>query len=483
MLRVVFLHYHAKPGGVSRVIQQQMEALQDDAECIFIAGNGIPGDGALREVGFGNRKVLIVAGIGYDGIRPEEPPECTASQILKAIESQWPIGCDLIHVHNPLLKKNRHFLSILNILQNKGIPLLLQIHDTAEDLRPGSYYVEEEYPRDCHYGVINSRDYHLFLEAGLKPEGLHLLPNSVTPLIPLAQTQQAKVKGHFKPRFVLYPVRAIRRKNIGESILLSCFFPRGIRLGITLPPTSPSDYPSYEGWKGFALSEELPVMFELGLARPLSDWIQETLCMITTSIREGFGFTFLEPWTAGKGLIGRRIAHVVENFERQGIEFPDLYANLHIPTDCIPLDQAKARWEGMVRETYAQYGIPLDPCTLETVWNRITEGGRIDFPYLHPGIAKRFIQQCKGSYRIRKRLMELNPWLGTLIQKTSSVETQKVIDRNKGRILSSYSRERYRERLLSVYQKVLTIPVQHSIDKDHLLRSFLDPSMFYLGGM
>lgn len=477
----MFLHFHAKPSGVTRVIQQQMDALKDDAECIFIAGSN--GNGGPLGADWGVRRMLIVAGVGYDGIRPEEGVESTVSQILKAIESQWPSGCDLIHVHNPLLNKNRDFLAMLKILQNKGIPLFLQVHDTAEDFRPGSYYSQEEYPANCHYGVINSRDYHLFLQAGLKSEGLHLLPNCVTPLV--SQNQEPEEMGHDHSRspLVLYPVRAIRRKNIGEAILLSCYFPPPVRLGITLPPSSPADYPSYEGWKAFSLREGLPVDFELGLSRPLSDWIPETLCMISTSIREGFGFTFLEPWTAGRGLIGRRIPTVVEDFQRQGIEFPDLYNHLCIPTEYIPIEEAKGRWEGMVRETYAKYEIPMDQNMLETVWNRISEGGKIDYPYLHPLIAQRFIRQCKESSRLRERLAELNPFLTNFIEQVGTAERLELIERNRARVLSAYSLETYREQLLAVYHKVLTKPVHHSIDKKSLLQSFLDPTFFYLGGM
>lgn len=481
MLRIAFLHFHAKPSGVTRVIQQQMDALRNDAECIFIAGNNR--NGGPQEGGWGLQKALIVAGVGYDGIRPEEEIKSTVSQILKAIESQWHSGCDLIHVHNPLLNKNRDFLAILKTLQDKGIPLFLQIHDTAEDFRPGSYYSQEEYPANCHYGVINSRDYHLFLKAGLKPEGLHLLPNCVTPLV--SQNQRPTHFSHDRSPspLILYPVRAIRRKNIGEAILLSCFFPPSVHLGITLPPTSPADYPSYESWKSFSLREGLPVYFELGLVKPLSHWIPETLCMISTSIREGFGFTFLEPWTAGRGLIGRRISTVVEDFQQQGIEFPDLYAHLFIPTEYLPLGEARARWEGMVRETYAQYGVPLNPSVLEIVWNRIIEGGKMDYPYLHPLIAQRFIRQCKNNSKLRERLVDLNPFIETSIQQVGIARRLDLIESNRTRVLSAYSQEKYREQLLSVYRKVLTMPVHHSIDKKNLLQSFLDPGFFYLGGM
>lgn len=481
MLRIVFLHFHAKPSGVTRVIQQQMDALRDDAECIFIAGNN--GNGGPLEGDWNLRKVLIVAGVGYDGIRPEERVDSTVSHILKAIESQWPSGCDLIHVHNPLLNKNRDFLAILKTLQNKGIPLFLQIHDTAEDFRPESYYSQEEYPINCHYGVINSRDYQLFLQAGLKPEGLHLLPNCVTPLVSQNQTLTDSGHDRFPSPFVLYPVRAIRRKNIGEAILLSCFFPPPVHLGITLPPSSPVDYPSYESWKAFALREGLPVYFELGLAKPLAHWIPETLCMISTSIREGFGFTFLEPWTAGRGLIGRRIPSVVEDFQQQGIEFPDLYDHLFIPTEFLPFGEARARWEGMVRETYEQYGVPLDPRVIETAWNRIIEGGKMDYPYLHPLIAQQFIRECKGNSKLRERLLDLNPFLETSIEKVGTARRPDLIESNRMRVLSAYSLEKYREQLLSVYRKVLTMPVHHSIDKKNLLQSFLDLKFFYLGGM
>jgi hypothetical protein len=36
----------------------------------------------------------------------------------------------------------------------------------------------------------------------------------------------------------LYPVRAIRRKNIGEALLASLFIPKGRTVAVTLPPTT-----------------------------------------------------------------------------------------------------------------------------------------------------------------------------------------------------------------------------------------------------
>ncbi|MFQ3619442.1 MAG: hypothetical protein SNJ78_00720 [Spirochaetales bacterium] len=472
MLKVAFLHYHAKPGGVTRVIEQQMQALREDADCILLAGNG----------GFdqNKNKVLIVPGVGYDGVRSEEPPKKTAEEIIKALQSRWPSGCDVLHVHNPLLRKNRDFLTVLNILKERGVRLFLQIHDTAEDLRPASYYFNDEYPEDCHYAVINARDYSIFLKAGLKPEGLHLLPNSVAPLVNVSTPINQEPSIQKPAKWFLYAVRAIRRKNIGEALLLSCFLPEPFLIGITLPPTSPSDYPSYEQWKAFALSEHLSIQFELGLQFSLEELIQDTYAMVTTSVREGFGFAFLESWTAFKPLVGRRIPHVAEDFTHQGVDLSTLYPEFLIPLDEISEETAKARWSWMIRETFAQYGLTIDEDLLNLEWKNLTREGSIDFPYLHPTIAREFIRRCKAEENLKSRLCTLNPFLGDLLSVSEKME---LIRSNREAILRAYSLKKYRERLLDLYKIVQTKEVSQKINKRELLKSFLEPKGFYLGGM
>ncbi|HOV38594.1 MAG TPA: hypothetical protein PLG79_07730 [Spirochaetales bacterium] len=466
-MRVAFLHYHAKRGGVTRVVEQQMEALRDVAQSLFITGNGTNPETRV--------KPLIVPGAGYDGMRPEIPPEEIAEEILRAIESRWPSGCDILHVHNPLLRKNRDFLKILKILQKKGVTLFLQIHDTAEDLRPESYYFHEEYPENCHYGVINSRDFQLFLQAGLQPIGLHSLPNCVEPL-----PQVSSEKGGKNRDLVLYAVRAIRRKNVGETILLSCFLSSPYRIGITLPPTSPGDYPSYENWKSFVLKHNFPVEFELGMKYQLETLVDRSCFMITTSIREGFGFAFLEPWTVEKALFGRKIPYLAEDFERRGVDLSDLYEQLRIPLDVLPLADVRGQWETVVRETYGRYKLALEDEELENAWNTLIEGECIDFPYLHPFIAQGMIHRCKEDSSVKKLLLELNPYLENLASPDPDPEK---IEKNRETVLRMYSKEKYRDQLLSIYQQVLTVPVKQKIHKKRLLRSFLNPKAFYLGGM
>jgi hypothetical protein len=221
------------------------------------------------------------------------------------MESHWGAPADVIHVHNPLIQKNAALVPALNILIGQGFRFLLQNHDLAEDFRPDVYVAHEEYPENCHYAVINRRDYSFLHRAGLDPRGLHLLPNEVFSLDAAPDLERTRF---------LYPVRAIKRKNIGEALLLSLFIPQGKTVAITLPPTSGRDQRIYRVWVDLAKELKLPVEFELGSADTFSRIVGSAYCVITTSVKEGFGFSFLEPWNAGRAVIGRRIDYVCKDF-------------------------------------------------------------------------------------------------------------------------------------------------------------------------
>ena len=171
MMNIAFIHYHLKTGGVTSVLKQQVETLRDVCDILVITG-------VLAESPFPSDMVHIPE-LGYDkaGAIPEDP-EDVAESVCEAIFSKWKDGCDVIHVHNATLAKNRNFLKILKVLQKKGMKLFLQLHDFAEDGRPLAYFPDEYVP-DCHYGVINSRDYSIFLKAGFKKDGLHKIFNIV----------------------------------------------------------------------------------------------------------------------------------------------------------------------------------------------------------------------------------------------------------------------------------------------------------------
>lgn len=460
-MKIVYLHYHLNPGGVTTVLCQQAAAMAREHEVLVLSGGGAPPDLLAP--------AIHLPDLYYDALRPGPvTPEDLAEAINAAIAGHWPQGCDLLHVHNPTLVKNRSLLPALEILQKKGLRLLLQIHDFAEDGRPG-VYASGPYPADCHYAVINSRDHGLLVRAGLTPAGCHLLPNMVSPLPPADSTPPDRGR-------VLYPVRAIRRKNIGEALLLALFLPPEHSLGITLPPTSPVDQGSYQMWCRLA-EERLPmVAFEVGVGARFAALVHAAPFLITTSITEGFGFSFLEPWTAGRTLWGRRLEANCADFAAKGIDLTHLYAKLRVPLGWVDGADFAARWLTAYARAHRQFGLDLADGAAETALAEVVREAAVDFGLLHEDHQTAVIHRLVANPSDRSRLSRLQP---ALQQLGSLTDAEERIDRNCRAIIEHYGPEAYHRRLERIYRAVHK-PVHQQIDKASLCRAFLKPTDFSL---
>lgn len=455
-MRIVFIHYHLKPGGVTTVLRQQVRAVRNDCEALVITGE-------TPAAGF-EPDIVTIPGIAYDGTSPcRDAPEKIAGSIQAAIQSRWKSGCDLIHVHNPLLKKNRRFLSILDSLQRRGFRLFLQIHDFAEDGRPSAYF-QEPYPADCHYGVINSRDYRILLDAGLKPQGLHRLPNAVSPI------SAGNPSGRSAP-LAVYPIRGIRRKNLGEALLVSLFFPKGVRLGITLPPNSPADRAAYADWQRFSARHHLPVDFDLGLRHDFSKIVAQSLFLMTTSIGEGFGFSFLEPWTAGKPLWGRDLPDITQDFKDIGLRLDHLYSRLRVPLSNDRKERLAKTWKSCVARNCALLGVSLQPADIHEAFARMTGDNTVDFGLLNEPIQQEILETVMKSRQYRTDLLDLNPFL---VHPGGMPQTPNRVDHNRRLIQQRFSLSVYQETLMQTYAAVCRQKVRHGIDKRVLLESFFN---------
>ena len=456
------MHYHLKTGGVTTVLKQQLLAAGGQTDQIVITGH--PAETSL------NADTVHIPEIGYSSEYqgPLKPLE-VARSIIRAIQSRFGGLCDVLHVHNPTLAKNRYFLAILKFLQQNGLKLLLQIHDFAEDGRPLAYF-HESYPADCHYGVINQRDYQILLKAGLKPEGLHLMENTVTEPV-------VSPKPHAENPVVLYPIRAIRRKNIGEAILLSLFLKPNHQVAVTLPPNSQTDIVSYRGWKTFAENLDLKVAFDQGLNRKFEALVMSAESLVSTSINEGFGFSFLEPWLFGKLLWGRRLVDVCQDFERSGIRLQHLYSGLYVPLDWIGLEKFREKWHACALRAGSLFNFSLATSRLQDAFDRMTANGVIDFGLLDESSQKRVVLHLIRRGSNTAQMIQINPFLaepGTVANKG------RLIDDNRKAVLSSYGPESYRKKLLSTYHKVSTQAVNQKIDKTVLISNFLDLNNFSL---
>ncbi|RLC33155.1 MAG: hypothetical protein DRH32_01805, partial [Deltaproteobacteria bacterium] len=370
---------------------------------------------------------------------------------------------------NPTMAKNRNFLKILKTLQSSGITLFLQIHDFAEDGRPQAYFHNETYPMDCHYGVINSRDYNILLKCGLRPRGLHRIFNTITPLPRKDRNSTAD--------YVLYPVRAIRRKNIGEALLLSLFLPDGESLRISLPPNSPMDLESYNDWKRFVKTHRLAVGFEAGIHNDFSDLVRNAKSMITTSITEGFGFTFLEPWTAGKVLWGRKLPEICHDFEQTGINLDHLYSSIRIPLDWINPKAFSARWQTVFSTVCRGFDLHPGDNDIRQALDAVISGDMIDFGLLDEKFQQQVLVRIISDKSARQKLIRINPFLAGPGYVENSSE---LLRKNRAAVLDTYGMSGYTDNLLKVYRKIIETPVSHRIDRKLLLRCFLQPHRFSL---
>jgi len=462
-MKIAFLHYHLKTGGVTTVIRQQVKALQGSCDMLAITGT-------FPEKDF-PAPIAQIPGLAYDsdgtvGLDPHD----TADAVWEAIRTQWESGCDVLHVHNPTLAKNQHLLQILKALQGKGIRLFLQIHDFSEDGRPGAYF-SESYPKDCHYGVINSRDYRILQRAGLRSGGLHLLPNTV-PSIPRGRRLEKA-----EDRHILYPIRAIRRKNLGEAILLSQLLTDRLPLCMTQPPNSPADVPGYEFWKGYTADHRINVVFEAGLREDFADLVSSARFMVTTSITEGFGFSFLEPWTAGKYLWGRKLPDICADFERNGILLDHLYSRIDIPLDWIDENAFQKDWETCFTAACRNFGRSGHPDLASAGYNHIARNGCVDLGLLSEPFQEQVLSTILDREGAKRQLFHMNPGF-RLPERGDGM--RRLIDRNRTAVHQHYNEALYRTNLMGIYNAVITTPVSHAIDKRSLLNAFLRPETFSL---
>jgi hypothetical protein len=460
------MHYHLKTGGVTTCLRHQVEASKNDCNLCVITGeiaqNAFPA------------KVLHIPQLAYSAdYHHSFEPEDVASAVVQAIESHFNGPCDIVHVHNPILAKNKKYLKILKALQKRGLSLLLQIHDFAEDGRPQSYFTED-YPADCHYSVVNSRDYRILLRSGLKKQGLHQISNTVC----RSDNPHPSADSDGGP-YVVYPIRAIRRKNIGEAILLSLFFKDDETLVITLPPNSKADIESYEDWKAFVSDFHLRVEFDRGLNHPYESIVASARYLLTTSITEGFGFSFLEPWLFGKFVWGRKLTDICADFEVNGVSFDHMYTALNVPVDWFEVDGFYEKWKRTIKRAASRFRFEIDKDQIQNTFASLTAGGTIDFGLLDEGFQKQVIGRLvnqNASVHVDE-LLSLNP---NLAQIGKVAHVANLIEANRNAVADSYNMAQYRQKLLTTYAQVAKTPIRQRINKKTLLAEFMDLTEFSL---
>ena len=318
IMRVAIVHYHLQPGGVTQVIRSQSRLLDREGIPHVILAESGDADGL---------PVRWIAGLGYTDEAGDDTEESLFQRMVAAAKDALGSAPDIWHVHNPSLGKNRLMPGLILRLARKNHRLLLQIHDLAEDGReenfrriPHPARLHPDGPR-IFRAFLNQRDLDIFTNAGLERGRAFLLPNSFEGA---GRIPESKPSRH---ALVFYPVRGIRRKNLGEILLLAALSPEGTRYAISRAPLDPRWLPVHDAWRAFAIAHRLAVEFDVSGRNDFQSWIARSTHLVTTSVAEGCGMVFLEAEHWRKPLVGRALPHL----PHASGGFP-LYRTIHVPT-------------------------------------------------------------------------------------------------------------------------------------------------------
>lgn len=474
-MRVAVVHYHLRPGGVTRVIENAVAAIENRGAEIAVLSGEEPADGSpLR------RRSRAVPGIGYASPKDAAAPETLAARLEQAARSALGGPPDLWHFHNHALGKNPALALAPGIMAGQGRRLLLQIHDFAEDGRPLLFRALREalgggmselgrrlYPQgtNVHYAAINRRDLRLLEKAGVAPDRLHFLPDPVA--VPRAVSPSAPGEG----RLFLYPTRAIRRKNLGEFLFWAARGRPGDRFAVTLAPRTSAERTVYERWVDFARREKLPVEFEAGTrgGRSLAALLAASAAAVTTSVAEGFGLAFLEPYVAGRPLVGRKIPEITEEIEAAGIDLSPLYERLPVPLTAVERRRLREKIAEGVARWMDAYGRRARRGDAERA-REAAGGGEVDFGRLDEDLQMGIIRRVRAG----------GPSPGELC---AEGYPGSVVGRNREIARKRFGAEAYARGLTGTYRRMLESAGGGGGDDFRLetvLDFFLDPRRFFL---
>lgn len=480
-MRIAIVHYHLKRGGVTRVIESTLAALKAagaDHEIVVLAGE-VPDGISFHE------KCRGVPGLQYSNAQDATPP---AGELVAALKEAACVALggepDLWHIHNHSLGKNSSMPAVIEQLAESGARLLLQMHDFAEDGRPDNHRLNQIegatlYPTasHVHYACINGRDAGYFAAAGLSDQ-LHLLPNPVEGAPLRTSEASAEIRRSLDcEELLLYPVRAVRRKNFGELLLWATCLQPGQALATTLGPTNQNFETTYARWQSLSAELSLPLHFGIG---ERSKWsftciMSSASAILNTSIAEGFGLAFLEPWLFGKPIMGRDLPAITKDFKASGIQLDGLYSSLRIPEDWIELDLLENKLRSGLQAAYEAYHIPMPSDAVDRARAGIMpEPGFLDFGGLDEDLQESVIRRVSEDKAAGRWISQQLP----LKQKPGTEQ----IEANAASIKKHYNLNAYGERMSALYSKVahsLTSPIA-SIDPDQILKHYLKPENFRL---
>jgi hypothetical protein len=395
---------------------------------------------------------------------------------------------DLWHFHNHALGKSRVLADAVAELAESGERVVLQLHDLVEDGRSGNYArlagclrLYPVGPR-IRYLFVNSREMRRFDQAGMPVANRRFLPNVVVSN-PSPMGADAKKTAD---RWVVYPVRGIRRKNLGELVLLAALAPAGVKFAVTAAPVAADALEIHDAWRAFAAEMGLPVEFAVvdrlapaaGEDSSLEAWLANASQWVTTSVAEGFGFAFLDALARGKPLIGRNLPHLADDWAAAGVRLGGLYDRIVLPVSAINLRTLEIALRDAIQAAYRGYGRDVTQADFARAWTALVADGWLDFGNLPEDLQRSLIARWltePGGFELWVEVggerVPAAAWLAEQLQEREPLAIN----------LEPWSEAVYQQGLLAVYTELMeeTAAGVSDLNPARVLEACLTPEAFH----
>ena len=524
-LHIGIWHYHLRPGGVTSVIRDSLEALvryggYKRIQAMLLADTTETGSQLQWVEEFSSMENLSVEVRHVPQLAYNDTPAADEKEFLSRAWEQFQIlighidlhDCNkqnpyILYTHNAALGKNPYASAALRLFSewalagDRPLVILAQTHDFAELHRPNQVRtwrracpVQDEEERahwefplaaNIVHVALTVKDRERLTGTGILDNSVYVLPNSVRLVKPYARkasTRLGEKLGNDRPYF-LAAQKVMCRKNTLEALLvLMAIRATGfdIALVVTLPAASKNDKNYEKLVLGAVEKSGLPAL--IGIKRnfgerapDFDEVVSGSAAFITTSVMEGFGQSFLEGWVAGRPVLGRRLDGPCRDFETAGVNLAHLYQHLLVDIDWLEggLERVKDAYRVKLSKLRSELGFPpLDESSFEKEFalqkTFEADHGRtlVDFGDLSPVMQSEVIHAaCSRKDEILSRVIELNPWLREW-EDFATGRKQHLVEKNHSAVASSFGPEIKARRLRSIILSAAARIQEKTLDND-----------------
>lgn len=449
---LVQLHYHNRPGGVTRV-------MKDYARSFAPVGSQNKAVVVCHDCGepFPGASVVDWALLDYHFFQSAKSLRDVTRQIVQMLHREIDILEPPVYIvgHNMTLGKNCAVSFAFSRFaqdhaQNKAMTFVALVHDCPEEgrirllkeIKTVKRLSTESWGRGLLPAVENvriwtpsQRLWRAFRESGTPAR---LVPNAVGWGVEGDGVSQEGLRSGIlrvagrngrggRKKIVFYPVRMVGRKNPLEAVFLASVLWDAV-LVFGSDGNSPRDRKITRLIKTVAFRNMLPIVFdpEMSLGSPVvfEDLFTATDLCLSTAVLEGFGFGLYEPLLRGVPLVGR----LPVGFEYSDLPDWHLYYNeLRVPVAWVSIDRLEKKYKTMTDKLRSLVGAPV-PCG--GFADLHVRDGRVDFGALDFQSQVRIIERVRhrkglaGLVSARTKTEELV--VSSLFDKAQSARTEVV---------------------------------------------------------